>query len=133
MQFNGIEQDEGVDFFMKIGEEQLIDITRGPFSYFLHDEHVRKIRKILTIEQYFDPQIASIYATLHLDDLLKFQLTMFASFVQAGRMVPEGPQVITIHIYTPIVLCINICDIRPERESDVPYLERARPAEGLSG
>lgn len=118
MQMNGFEANKDVDFFMKISEEQLINVGIGLFSYFLHDEYTCKFRKILTIEQYHNPHLANIYVKQYLDDPLSFQGAMFSLFVQAGFMIPEDSQIMALHFYAPIFLYLKMCDGQPEREAE---------------
>ena len=57
MQMNGVEPNKDIDRYKDISEEQLIQMGKELFLYFLHDEYVCKFRKLLTIEQYHSMQM----------------------------------------------------------------------------
>ena len=118
IQLNGSEPDKDSDFFMGINEEQLINIGIGLFSYFLHDEYTCKARKMLTIEQYNNTHISSIYIKQYFDDPLDFQSRMFDMFIQSSRVLPGDSKIMALHFYAPIFLCIKLCDSQPKRESE---------------
>ena len=67
MQIHGLETDKNIDLFSDISQEKLIQIGKGLFLYFLHDEYVCKFRELLTIEQYHSKSLAALYAKQYAD------------------------------------------------------------------
>jgi len=118
MQMNGIQADQDSALFMGISEDALIEIAKNLFFYFLHDEFSCKFRKMLTIEQYHNSFLASLYVKQYIDDPLFFQGEMFTRFVQAGFMTGENPSLMALDFYAPIFLLLNLCDCHPEREPE---------------
>lgn len=116
MQMNGLEPNKDACSFMNMSEEQLISVGTGLFFYFLHDEYVSKFRKMLTIEQYHSPQLATLFIKQYIDDPLSFQGAMFGIFIQSGFMIVENPKITALHFYSPIFLLLVMCDCHPERE-----------------
>lgn len=118
MRMNGVHADQDAGRFMELGEELLIHKAMGLFSYFLHDAYTHKFRKMLSMEQYRNPQLAALLTKQYADDPLSFQGAMFHLFTQAGFMIPEDPQIMALHFYAPIYMWLHICDSQPEREQE---------------
>jgi AcrR family transcriptional regulator len=118
MQMNGSSADKDAGLFMSVSEETLIAMGKKLFLYFLHDEYASKFRKMLTIEQYHNTMLASLYKKQYMDDPLAYQGLAFGMFVQAGFMIDEDPSVMALHFYAPLFLLLNLCDCHPEAEAE---------------
>lgn len=125
MQLNGSEPGADEKMFLNLPEEQLVQLGTGLFLYFLHDDAVCKFRKMLTIEQYGNRELAALYTKQYVDDPLAYQSGLFALLVQAGLLVGEAPDVMALHFYAPIQLLLTLCDRQPQREPEaLSLLER---------
>lgn len=51
-------------------EDNLVKMGMGLFMYFLHDDYVRKFRKMLTVEQFNNPELAELFTKQYADDPL---------------------------------------------------------------
>ena len=119
MQMNGMDADKDMGLFMNISEEQLIEMSKGLFLYFLHDDYALKFRRMLTIEQYRNQKLSALYAKQYIDDPLSYQGMLFGFLSGAGVMKQENPQVMALHFYAPMYLMLTLCDCHPEREKEV--------------
>ena len=104
--------------YKDIGEEALVQLGQNLFAYFLHDDYVRRFRKMLTIEQFRDEELGRIYAKQYVDDPLAYQGMMFGMMVAQGVLVTDNIPVMTIHFYAPIYMLLTICDREPQREAE---------------
>ncbi|HWS42692.1 MAG TPA: TetR/AcrR family transcriptional regulator, partial [Pseudoflavonifractor sp.] len=118
MRINGLEASADIDRFAAISEEQLIEIGRGLFLYFLQDEYTRKFRKMLTVEQYRNKELAALFTKQYTDDPLEYQSKLFGLLTQTGVCKPEDSNIMAIHFYAPIYLLLTLCDRQPERERE---------------
>jgi len=118
MEMNGVDGVLDLALFEKISEEQLIQLGKNLFLYFLHDDYVCQFRKMLTIEQYHNTDLATIYAKQYIDDPLSYQGTLFSMLVNAGIFINEGPNIMALQFYGPINLLLTLCDCQPEREQE---------------
>ena len=118
MQINGMEAEKDAGIYISGNEEHLIEIGKGLFLYFLHDEYTCKFRRMLTIEQYHSPELAALHVKQYIDDTLSYQGMLFGLFVQTGYMIPENPQIMALQFYAPMFLLLTLCDSHPERESE---------------
>lgn len=119
MQMNGMDADKDIGLFMNISEEQLIDMGKGLFLYFLHDDYALKFRRMLTIEQYRNQKLSALYAKQYVDDPLSYQGMLFGFLSGSGDMKQENPQIMALQFYAPMYLMLTSCDCHPEREKEV--------------
>lgn len=118
MQINGVEAKKDIDIYTGISEEQLIQMGKDLFLYFLHDEYVCKFRKLLTIEQYHSKELADLYARQYADDPLSYQSMLFGFLSGAGIFKQENVKTMALHFYAPIYLLLTMCDCQPNREAE---------------
>ena len=104
-------------FFSGLPEDQLVQTGMGLFHYFLHDGYVRKFRKMLTVEQFRNAELAALFTKQYADDPLSYQASMFAMLSASGALKDENPDVTAMQFYAPMFLALTICDRHPEREA----------------
>ena len=118
MQMNGTEAGKDSGLFLEISEETLISMGKEFFLYFLHDGYMCKFRRMLTIEQYGNRELADQYMKLYTDDPLSYQSAILGMLANAGVFIPEDPAIMALHFYAPLFLLLTMCDCHPEREGE---------------
>lgn len=118
MQMNGGNAVLDLALFEKISEEQLIQLGKNLFLYFSHDDYVCQFRKMLTIEQYHNTGLATIYAKQYIHDPLSYQGMLFSMLINSGIFISENPNIMALQFYAPIKLLLTLCDCQPEREQE---------------
>lgn len=103
--------------YENISTEQLVHMGKELFLYFLHDEYTAKFRRMLTVEQFHNSDLAALYTKQYVDDVLKYQSALLGMLVQAG-ILQGNPQVMALQFYAPIYLLLTMCDRQPEREAE---------------
>lgn len=116
MQINGSDAAADAGIYKTLPEDQLLKLGREFFLYYLHDDYNRKFRKMLTLEQFHDTDLAKVYSKLYVDDPLSYQGMLFGFMVMAGVLQTDNVQVMTLHFYSPIYFMLTICDREPDRE-----------------
>ena len=119
MQINGNDAAKDAGIYETLSEDQLLKLGREFFLYYLHDDYNRKFRKMLTIEQFHEKDLAKVYSKLYVDDPLSYQGMLFGFMVTAGVLKTENVQVMTMHFYAPIYFMLTVCDREPEREPEM--------------
>ena len=135
MQINGTDAAKDAGIYKSLPEDQLLKLGREFFLYYLHDDYNRKFRKMLTLEQFHDNDLAKIYSKLYVDDPLSYQGMLFGFMVTAGVLKTDNVQIMTLHFYAPIYYLLTICDREPEREPEMLKLldEHIRQFDKLYG
>ncbi|HAH17911.1 MAG TPA: TetR/AcrR family transcriptional regulator [Eubacterium sp.] len=118
LQINGEDASIDAEIYKNISEEQLIELGTKLFLYFLHDDYTRRFRKMLTIEQFHDKQLADVYMKQYVDEPLSYQGMLLGMIVSSGALQTDNVEIMTLHFYAPIYMLLTICDREPSREEE---------------
>ena len=119
MQINGKDASTDAGIYENLSEDKLLKLGREFFLYYLHDDYNRKFRKMLTLEQFHDKELAKVYSKLYVDDPLSYQGMLFGFLTAAGLLRTDNVEIMTLHFYSPIYFMLTICDREPEREEEM--------------
>ena len=106
------------EVYSDIGEDELVRMATGLFLYFLHDDYAQKFRKMLTIEQFRDSELAHLLTKEYADDPLSYQSAMFSMLCEKGVLRKYDTNVMALHFYAPIYFLLTVCDREPQREKE---------------
>ena len=73
LNINGSDSESDANIFATISEDELVKLGIGLFSFFLHDEYECKFRKMLTIEQFSNKELAELFSNQYINEPLKYQ------------------------------------------------------------
>ena len=118
LQISGTDAAVDAEIYKHISEEQLIDLGKNLFLYFLHDDYTRRFRKMLTIEQFHDKKLADAYMKQYVDDPLSYQGMLLGMMSAAGVLQTDNVEIMTLHFYAPIYMLLTVCDREPKREKE---------------
>lgn len=110
------------NFFAKISEDELVKLGIGLFHYFLHDEYECKFRKMLTIEQFSNKELAELFSNQYINEPLNYQSGLFQMIMMQGQMKSEDAETMALQFYAPIYLLLTLCDRDPQRENETLQL-----------
>lgn len=116
LQINGSDAAADSGIYEKMPEDTLLNLGRELFLYFLHDDYNSRFRKMLTIEQFNNKELADIYSKLYVDDPLSYQGMLLGMVAAAGVLHTDNVEIMTLHFYSPIYYLLTICDRDPSIE-----------------
>ena len=122
LNINGNNSESDANIFATISEDELVKLGIGLFSFFLHDEYECKFRKMLTIEQFSNKELAELFSNQYINEPLKYQTGLFQMILMQGQMKNEDAQIMALHFYSPIYLLLTLCDREPQREGEALHL-----------
>lgn len=93
-----------VKMYKDMSPEQFEDISIKILEYFLCDEIIVKLRKMLTIEQFRSKELAKLYREISFDSSLEFQSQLFAVLIKEGLLIKADPYVLALEFFAPIFL-----------------------------
>ena len=93
LNFNGSDFQADSDFFATISEDNLVKLGIGLFHFFLHDEYECKFRRMLTIEQFSNEELAVLFSNQYFNEPLKYQAGLLRMMVMQGQMKAEDEQI----------------------------------------
>ena len=113
-------QDANIDaqMFLNISEEKLVKTGTNLFLYFLHDEYASRFRKMLTMEQFYNQELAKLYDNQYVDGPLEYQGLLFKLLSAQGKLKGDNTRIMAIQFYAPIYLLLTICDRNPTKEEE---------------
>ena len=122
LNMNGNNAVADANTFAAVSEDGLVRMGMGLFMYFLHDDYAQRFRKMLTVEQFRDPDLAQLFGRQYADDPLAYQALMFSMLEKNGVLKEKDPNVMAIQFYAPIYMLLTMCDREPHREAELTVL-----------
>lgn len=115
---------QDIPIFTEITEDVLFEKVRQIFEYSLHNDTIRRFRRMMTIEQFRSPKLAALYSQRYVDRMIAYHAGIFRALIAAGEICAEAPETLAMLYVSPVLTLIAICDRQPERESEC--LEKLR-------
>ena len=91
---------------------------RQIFEYSLHNEAISRFRRVMTIEQFRSPELATLYSKRYVERVLAYHAGIFRALIAAGEVTAEDPETLAMLYVSPVLTLIGICDRQPEREGE---------------
>lgn len=109
MQLTGENQEFAVDartieMYRNMSNQQFAAIAGPIFEFYFTDEINVKLRRLLTMEQYRNPELRKLYRDLSFDEAINFQAALFAALMDAGCFVRTDPYILALAFFAPIFL-----------------------------
>ena len=99
-----------VNMYQQMTPEQFAAIAGQIFEFYFADEINVKLRKMLAIEQFRNPEISALFRKLSFDDAINFQSSLFAALMKAGCFIQTDPYLMALAFFAPIFLIFNKFD-----------------------
>lgn len=108
------------DIFSTMSEDDLIVMGKRLFSFYLHDEYESRIRRMLSIGRFTDPEFDSIFVRQYYELPLTYQ-TVVMEKICKEKGYDGDPQILAFQFYTPLFTLLQYCDSDPGK---MVYAER---------
>ena len=99
--------------------EELIENAMRKIQFTMHDDIIRKTRRILAMEQFRSKRMAELTSCYHLENLQRVYADIFAGMMEKGILKQEDPEILALEFVSPVSLLIHMYDRQPEREEEV--------------
>lgn len=99
--------------------EELIENAMRKIQFTMHDDIIRKTRRILAMEQFRSKRMAELTSCYHLENLQRVYADIFAGMMEKGILKQENPEILALEFVSPVSLLIHMYDRQPEREEEV--------------
>lgn len=112
-------EDENVsELYDKMTDEEFLEMSSKIFLFYLKDDYISKLRRLLTIEQYASEEIGEIFRNVFIDRVLETQRQVLQKFIDSGRFIDGDAYTMALHFYSPVFLLLYKYDNRPESEEE---------------
>ena len=118
LNISGMDPTADAAIYKNMNEDSMIELGKSLFLYYLHDDYTKRFRKMLTIEQFHDKELAHVYQQQYFEMPLSYQGMLLGLMVSQGVLVTDNVPIMTLHFYSPIYLLLTVCDREPERETE---------------
>lgn len=98
--------------------EELIDLSLKRIQFTLHDPMIKKVRRMLTMEQFRSNRIALLTTKYNIDSVQGIYQQIFSTMMDNGIMRQGDPVLVSMTFAAPVSLLIQMCDREPEREQE---------------
>ena len=104
--------------------EDVAKLVQGQLRYILHDPQISRSRKMLTIEQFRNSELAELQTKQNYENVLHYFSGMMRFLIREGTLINADTEIMAAQFSSPITVWINLCDREPEREDEVMDLVR---------
>lgn len=102
-----------------LSAEEVEQVVFTQIRYILHDPLVSKARKMLTIEQFRNAQMAELQTKQNYTNVMKYFTNLMRFSIQRGKLKDGDAEIMAAQLCLPVSVWINLCDREPEREDEV--------------
>ena len=111
--------EEVIEGYKNIALEKIKQYTKVQFLHWTEEEFSSCFRKMLTVEQYRDPEMSRLYQHYLSEGPLQYMETIFSGIVDTD----EDARGLAIHVYGPIFLLYSIYDGSENKQDVMKQLE----------
>lgn len=104
--------------FITHSEEDIYGIIKKQFYAIINNTYVNMIGKLLTIEQYRNPDIAALQNKLLYTDVLNFHKGLIRYLIKHEVFINEDSEIIAIEFFSPVSIQLFRVQRQPECEED---------------
>ena len=94
----------------------------GQIRYIIHDPKISRARKMLTIEQFRNLQMAQLQTKQNYTDVMRYFTGLVRFLIRQGRLVDSDPEIMAAQLCLPISMWLGLCDREPECEGEIMRL-----------
>jgi AcrR family transcriptional regulator len=106
------------ELYNNINDNEFYDMCTKIFLFYLKDDYISKLRRLLTIEQYGNKEIGETFRYVFIDRILETQKKVLQNFIDSGRFIDGDAYTMALHFYSPIFLLLYKYDNCPECEDE---------------
>jgi len=105
--------------------DAVCQMVQGQISFITRDPRISKIRKLLTIEQFRNPELKTLQTEQSYELILRYNTGLMRHLIREGVLRDEDAEIMAAQFAWPISMWMSLCDREPEREAEaMTLLER---------
>lgn len=97
----------------------VIQMIVGQAKYIIHDPHISKSRKMLTIEQFRSTMLAQLQTKQNYANVMNYFEGLIGFLINRGIFADSDAKIAAAQLCLPVSVWINLCDREPDREDEV--------------
>ncbi|MDN5308773.1 MAG: hypothetical protein PWP14_167 [Methanolobus sp.] len=92
------------------------------FHFLTEDEFTSNFRKMLTLEQYRNPEITELYQKCLVSGPVSYMEDLFREMMEQGIWSKSDPKQLALEFYAPFYLLLSISDTMPDKKEAAKLL-----------
>lgn len=114
--------DQTIELYKNMTPDQFAEMSSRIFEFYFADEINVKLRKLLTIEQYRNPELGALYRSLSFDSSLSYQTILFQKLMEVNAIKKMDPKLLALEFFAPIFLIFYKFDNNEENLAEARQL-----------
>ena len=102
--------------------EKIRAFIEAQFLFLTEDEFARNFRKMLTLEQYRNPEIMELYQKCLVSGPVSYMEDLFREMMEQGIWRKSNPKQLALEFYGPFYLLVSISDAMPDKKETANLL-----------
>ena len=98
--------------------DELITLSLKRIEFTIHDPMIKKVRRMLAMEQFRNSRIAVLTTKYNIDIVQGIYHKIFQAMMENGIIRQSDPALLAMSFTAPISLLIQMCDRETEREQE---------------
>ena len=98
---------------------ELTDLSLRQLRFTMYDEMVRKVRKLLTMEQFRNERIKALAEKYFHSNIVSIYTTIFRGMAERDLIQMDDPELLAFEYTAPISMLIQVYDREPDRELEI--------------
>lgn len=98
------------DAYENASMQSIQKYTIEQLRFWTEDEFASRFRKMLTLEQYRNEEMAELYSQCIVAGPVAYMEDLFRQMIQKGILKEENPRQLAVEYYAPLFLLINMFD-----------------------
>lgn len=114
-------------FYEKDGDsfvtcEEVVNTVKRQIEYILHDDVIKKARKMLGVEQFTNAELAALQTKQNYSDVMRYFTDVIKTLQNKGVLSDGDAEIMAAQFCLPVTVWINLCDREPNREAEIMRL-----------
>ena len=102
--------EDAPDAYRTVSTEALARFTLDQFHFWTADEFACRFRRMLTLEQYRNPEMAELYRSCLTEGPVAYLEDLFREMTARGDLKDAGARQLALEFYAPLYLLIGVAD-----------------------
>ncbi|MGN0345320.1 MAG: TetR/AcrR family transcriptional regulator [Lachnospiraceae bacterium] len=99
--------------------DKLTELSLRQLWFTMHDEMVRRVRKLLTMEQFRNERIKALAEKYFHSNIVSIYTTIFRGMAERDLIQMDDPELLAFEYTAPISVLLQVYDREPDRESEI--------------
>ena len=118
------EPDGFAEAYLHTPIQKIRTYSLAQFDHWTKESFSSNFRKMLTLEQYRNPEMAELYHSCIVDGPVDYMRSIFGEMTASGVLADVDPELLALEFYSPMFLLIGASDIKQDRKKHLDMLNR---------